>query len=200
MQAASDSTIKRAVFRAALTLMTVTIVLTAWLLYRQCGRMEFVLIRAGHFQIGSPGPTRRERGGVEPAPEPHAVTLNRDFLLSTTEVTQWQYQHVTGENPSRLPKDRGASGNDLIGWLRGAGWNHPVEHVTWEQAVEPHGPLKQNILGKIRKQLAADPWRWQREMEAEWAEDDNVWLPQSLITSCIDPDAELLEDKFFGFK
>ena len=64
-------------------------------------------------------------------------------------------------------------------------------HVTWEQALEPHGPLKKNILDKIRKQLAADPWRWQREMEAEWAEDDNVWLPQSLITSCIDPNMEI---------
>jgi phage FluMu gp28-like protein len=65
-------------------------------------------------------------------------------------------------------------------------------HVTWEQALETKGgPLRQNILEKIRKQLAADPWRWQREMEAEWAEDDDVWLPQSLITSCIDPNMEI---------
>ncbi len=27
--------------------------------------------------------------------------------------------------------------------------------------------------------------RWRREMEAEWAEDEDVWLPQSLIVSCI---------------
>ena len=58
-------------------------------------------------------------------------------------------------------------------------------HVTWREAVEPYGPLKKNILEKIRKQLAADPWRWKREMEAEWAEDETVWLPQSLITKCI---------------
>jgi hypothetical protein len=64
-------------------------------------------------------------------------------------------------------------------------------HVTWQDALEPKGPLKKSILGKIRKQLAADPWRWQREMEAEWAEDENVWLSQSLIANCIDPKMEI---------
>ena len=58
-------------------------------------------------------------------------------------------------------------------------------HVTWEQAQEPNGPLKKSILDKIRKQFGEDPSRWRREMEAEWAEDEDVWLPQSLIVSCI---------------
>jgi len=58
--------------------------------------------------------------------------------------------------------------------------------VTWKDAMEPNGPLKKDILEKIQRQLRADPWRWRREMEAEWAEDENVWLPQSLISSCID--------------
>jgi len=64
-------------------------------------------------------------------------------------------------------------------------------HVTWQQALEPNGPLKQNILQKIRKQFAEDPWRWKREMEAEWSEDETVWLTQSLITKCIDANLEL---------
>jgi hypothetical protein len=58
-------------------------------------------------------------------------------------------------------------------------------HVTWQQALEPNGPLKKNILEKIRKQFGEDPSRWRREMEAEWAEDEDVWLPQSLIVSCV---------------
>jgi len=58
-------------------------------------------------------------------------------------------------------------------------------HVTWREAQEPHGPLRKNILDKIRKQFAEDPWRWKREMEAEWAEDETAWLSQSLITKCI---------------
>jgi len=64
-------------------------------------------------------------------------------------------------------------------------------HVTWQQATEPQGPLKRTILEKIRKQFAEDPWRWKREMEAEWAEDETVWLTQSLITKCIDGNLEL---------
>jgi len=64
-------------------------------------------------------------------------------------------------------------------------------HVTWQQAIEPYGPLKKKILDKIRRQFAEDPWRWQREMEAEWAEDETTWLPQSLITRCIDGNLEL---------
>ncbi|MEM3579404.1 MAG: terminase family protein [Candidatus Bathyarchaeia archaeon] len=66
-------------------------------------------------------------------------------------------------------------------------------HITHKQATEPNGPLKHNILEKIRKQLAEDPARWQREMEAEWAEDQDVWLPQSLIAKCIEPNLELYE-------
>ena len=58
-------------------------------------------------------------------------------------------------------------------------------HVTWERALEPNGPLKKSILDKIRKQYRDDPSRWRREYEAEWAEDEDVWLSQSLISSCI---------------
>ena len=58
-------------------------------------------------------------------------------------------------------------------------------HVTVDEATEPKGPLKKNIIDKIRKQFGEDPARWRREMEAEWAEDEDVWLPQSLIVSCV---------------
>ena len=33
--------------------------------------------------------------------------------------------------------------------------------------------------------MGDDPARWRREMEAEWAEDEDVWLTQSLIAACI---------------
>jgi len=67
-------------------------------------------------------------------------------------------------------------------------------HVTWEQALEPNGPLKRGILEKIRKQFGEDPARWRREMEAEWAEDENVWLPQSLIVACVGTEKNCCED------
>jgi phage FluMu gp28-like protein len=59
-------------------------------------------------------------------------------------------------------------------------------HVTWQQALEPDGPLKQQILNRIKSQLEGDPSRWKREMEADWAENENAWLTQALITQCID--------------
>jgi len=65
-------------------------------------------------------------------------------------------------------------------------------HVTCDQALEPNGPLKREILEKIKRQLEGDPWRWRREMLAEWAEDESVWLSQALITSCIDHELEYI--------
>jgi len=75
-------------------------------------------------------------------------------------------------------------------------WHDPAykdyakSHITHQQATEPNGPLKREILQKIRRQLENDQWRWQREMQAEWAEDQNTWLTQALIVSSIDPTLE----------
>jgi hypothetical protein len=60
-----------------------------------------------------------------------------------------------------------------------------TSHITYENALSPNGPLKPNIIERIKTQMGDDPSRWQREMQAEWVEDDNVWLNQSLIASCI---------------
>ncbi len=58
-------------------------------------------------------------------------------------------------------------------------------HFSWERALEPNGPLKPGIIEKIKRQFGDDPARWRREMEAEWAEDEDVWLAQSLIVACV---------------
>ena len=58
-------------------------------------------------------------------------------------------------------------------------------HITYQQALEPNGPLKTQIIEKIKRQFGEDPSRWRREMQAQWAEDDDVWLTQSLIASCV---------------
>ncbi len=58
-------------------------------------------------------------------------------------------------------------------------------HVGVDRAQAPGGPLRPNMIEKIRKQFGEDPSRWRREMEAEYAEDEDVWLAQSLIVSCI---------------
>jgi phage FluMu gp28-like protein len=58
-------------------------------------------------------------------------------------------------------------------------------HVAWSDALEPKGPLKPAIVEKIKRQFGDDPQRWRREMDAEWAEDEDTWLAQSLIVSCV---------------
>ncbi|MFQ5759275.1 MAG: terminase large subunit domain-containing protein, partial [Candidatus Bathyarchaeia archaeon] len=67
-------------------------------------------------------------------------------------------------------------------------------HVSWKQSMEPNGPLDKGTLDKIRKLFGEDPWRWKREMEAEWAEDETAWLSQALITKCIATEKTLGEE------
>jgi phage FluMu gp28-like protein len=77
-------------------------------------------------------------------------------------------------------------------------------HVTWQQALEPNGPLKKRKVEQLKEEYCDDRFRWQREMEAEWAEDEAVWLPLSLITKCQDASLELWDSEtvhqgtFFG--
>jgi len=67
-------------------------------------------------------------------------------------------------------------------------------HVTWKDALAPNGPLDPKTLESIRKQFEYDPWRFRRECEAEWAEDEQAWLPQTLITKCIATEKTLGEE------
>jgi len=81
-------------------------------------------------------------------------------------------------------------------------WNEPAfehyakSHITWRDALEPNGPLSKNMLEQIRKQYEGDPWRWTREMEAEWSEDVDHWLPQSLIAQCVDGDLDFIPREY----
>jgi hypothetical protein len=67
-------------------------------------------------------------------------------------------------------------------------------HFSYEAALDPNGPLNSQMIDKIKRQFGDDPSRWRREMEAEWAEDEDVWLVQSLIVSCIGTSKNCGED------
>jgi formylglycine-generating enzyme required for sulfatase activity len=70
----------------------------------------------GTFTMGSPtSETGRSSDEAQVS-----VTLTRDFLLMTTEVTQGLYQAVTGKNPS---------------YFTSCGAKCPVERVSWLDAV-----------------------------------------------------------------
>ncbi len=65
---------------------------------------------AGHFI---------ENIAMFPQPRGFQVTIDRDYYLGTTEVTQEQYHKVMGINPSAFP-----------------GKNRPVDSVSWDEAME----------------------------------------------------------------
>ena len=77
-------------------------------------KLELVWIRTGTFIMGSP----KDEVGRFPNEVQHEVTLTQGYWLGKYEITQAQYEAVTGENPS------GVKGSDL-----------PVEMVSWENAM-----------------------------------------------------------------
>ena len=74
---------------------------------------NFVLIKGGTFQMGSPG-TEAWRSADETQ---HTVTVS-DFYMSKYELTQKEYEEITGNNPSNF-----------------SGENLPVENISWLDAV-----------------------------------------------------------------
>jgi uncharacterized protein (TIGR02996 family) len=109
--------------------------------------VELVLLPAGTFLMGSPQ-TEPER---TPDEHPrHPVVLTQPFYLSVHLVTQQQYQRVMGKNPSRF-KTR-----------TGGGKSHPVEHVSWDDAVAFCGRLSQRTAEKAAGR------RYRLPTEAEW--------------------------------
>jgi formylglycine-generating enzyme required for sulfatase activity len=79
--------------------------------------MDMIWCPPGTFTMGSPT-TEAGRGSNETE---HNVSLSRGFYLGKYEVTQAQYEAVTGTNPSQF----NATGNG----------NRPVEKVNWTEAV-----------------------------------------------------------------
>jgi formylglycine-generating enzyme required for sulfatase activity len=96
--------------------------------------MKLVLIPNGTFTMGSPsGEVDRQEDETQ-----HEVTISQDYYLGAFEVTQAQYERVTGKNPSyfqgekvaeRHPRNERES-KDVDSS------NHPVEQVTWVNAVD----------------------------------------------------------------
>jgi WD40 repeat protein/formylglycine-generating enzyme required for sulfatase activity len=115
--------------------------------------MQFVLIPAGRFQMGSAA----GEGAADERPQ-HEVEITRPFYLGIYPVTQAQYQAVMGSNPSRFcatgpGKDRveGRSTNDF-----------PVECVNWDDAQ-----LFLRKLQALEKERAAGR-HYRLPTEGEW--------------------------------
>ena len=106
--------------------------------YRNTIGMEFVLIPAGEFMMGSPESEDGRSGNEGPV---HKVRIPQPFLLGATPVTQAAYEQVIGSNPSMFIK----------------GPNRPVENVSWNDAQE-----------FIKKLRASDGGEYSLPTEAQW--------------------------------
>ena len=72
--------------------------------------MEFVLISAGTFEMGS----NEEIDNEHPV---HTVEITKPFYLGKYPVTQAEWEAVMGENPSQFE-----------------GANRPVDSILWDDA------------------------------------------------------------------
>jgi formylglycine-generating enzyme required for sulfatase activity len=79
--------------------------------------MEFRLVPAGTFLMGSPESEPGRGDGEDPR---HEVELTRPFYLGVYPVTQREFRALMGHNPSHFTPERG--GGPL----------QPVEMVSWE--------------------------------------------------------------------
>lgn len=83
--------------------------------------MKLILIPEGNFVIGSPN----NEIGRAANEKQHPVTIDQNYYLGAFQVTQAQYRQVMGNNPSFFQ-----------GQQYGDTSKHPVEHVSWKDAVE----------------------------------------------------------------
>lgn len=109
--------------------------------------MEFALVPAGTFLMGSPE-SEAERGSSE-GPV-HEVELSQAYYLSRYPVTQRQYAAVTGSNPANF-----TAGD-------GGGLDHPVECVSWGNAT-----AFCELLGQREAEVAAGR-TYRLPTEAQW--------------------------------
>ena len=103
-------------------------------------KMEFVLIPAGEFDMGSPS-TERDRDTDEGPVR--RVKISKPFYMGKYEVTQEQYYVVAKYKPSRFKQE-----------------GHPVEGVSWDQA---------NKFCKKLSEIKGGSYRLPTEAEWEYA-------------------------------
>jgi formylglycine-generating enzyme required for sulfatase activity len=104
--------------------------------------MQFVLIPAGTFMMGSP----LDEEGRYDREKQHQVTISRPLYLQTTPVTQGQWERVMGDNPSRFKE---------------CGKDCPVEQVSWDDIQE--------FMKKLNQMEKTDKYRLPTEAEWEYA-------------------------------
>ena len=96
--------------------------------------LKLTYIPPGSFTMGA-NPSEL---GAKPAEKPHKVTISKGFYMGIYEVTQDQYFRVMGKNPSVFQGEMLLKNKKIVETMEPGvvGNNHPVDHVTWDDAVE----------------------------------------------------------------
>jgi len=66
--------------------------------------------------------------------------------------------------------------------------DRPRYFLTWEDAMQPKGPILPEQVDAMREQYAGETWRWKREMESSFVDDETAFLPSNLIIRCQNDD------------
>jgi formylglycine-generating enzyme required for sulfatase activity len=104
--------------------------------FRDCADCpEMVVVPAGSFVMGD----LSGEGDIDETPV-HDVRINYSFAVGKFEVTQAEWRHVMGNNPSRFRGD-----------------DRPVENVSWQDA--------QRFIGKLTSRTGQ---QYRLLSEAEW--------------------------------
>ena len=103
--------------------------------------MNLIRIRAGSFMMGSPDTERDHRPNESPLTQ---VTINYDFYIGETEVTQAQWAAIMGSNPAQ----------DF-----GVGDDYPVYYVNWVECQDFLDRLSNLHQGRFRLPSAAE-WEY----------------------------------------
>lgn len=91
--------------------------------------MKLVEIPPGEFMMGAPETEGLSRDAERPI---HKVRITKPLLVGQFEVTQAEYERVTGTNPSWFQK--GGGGDKKVAGLDTS--RFPVESLNWDAAVE----------------------------------------------------------------
>ncbi|MFO0870822.1 MAG: bifunctional serine/threonine-protein kinase/formylglycine-generating enzyme family protein [Pirellulales bacterium] len=111
--------------------------------------MEFVLVPKGSGWLGGGGGTPGEQ----------KVEFPHDFYLGKYEVTQEEWEKVTGQNPSHF--SRNGAESELVEEIPDASLKRfPVEHVSWNDC--------QLFVEQLNRQTNEAGWRYRLPTEAEW--------------------------------